>query len=219
MVRNPQPVVPGQPGVPGFSGTTPGEEQSVRRRILEAMVSTVAERGYQDTEVVDVIGRAGVSPGAFAELYSDKEECFVEAMDDAVASLEREVVRACAGVSSWPDRVRVGLRAFLSVVEANPARARLAMVESSQAGPAATERFRRAFQLFVPYFDEGRQQVGHDLPAPMSDAVVGGIALTVQRRVADGDGSDGVGDLLPDLVYFALVPYLGHRRAYALAAS
>jgi len=200
MVRNPQPVVPGQQGVPGSTGMRPVEEsQSVRRRIREAMVSTVAERGYQDTEVVDVIGRAGVSPSAFAELYSDKEECFVEAMDETVASLEREVVRACAGVSSWPDRVRVGLRAFLTVVEANPARARLAMVESSQ--------------------DEGRDQVAHDLPAPMADAVVGGIALTVQRRVADGEGEDGLGDLLPDLVYFALVPYLGHRRAYALAAA
>ena len=60
--------------------------------------------------------------------------------------------------------------------------------------------------------------MAYDLPAPTADAVVGGIALTVRHHVADGD-VPGLWNVLPDLVYFALVPYLGPRRASALAVD
>lgn len=197
------------------SGVAVGAE---RRRILDAMVDTVAERGYADTEIEDVIERAGVSRPAFARLFSSKEECFVETISDAVRSLVRTVEAAAPSEASWPERVRLGLAAFVGALVTDPARTRIAMVEAESAGPAATREVRRAYERFVPYFDEGRKVVSYELPGPTSDAVVGGIALTVQRQVADGD-IQGLWNVLPDLVYFALVPYLGHRRASALSAD
>lgn len=189
-----------------------------RRRILDAMVNTVTERGYPGTDIEEVIERAGVSRAEFSRLFSDKEECFVETIHDAVRSLERAVEAAQLPDATWPERVRLGLRAFVGALVTDPARTHLAMVESGLAGPAAALEVRRAYQRFVPYFDEGRQHVAHDLPAPTSDAVVGGIALTVQHQVADGDIL-GLWNMLPDLVYFALVPYLGPRGASALAVG
>ncbi len=189
-----------------------------RRRVLDAMVHTVARRGYADTEIDEVIERAGVSRAEFARLFSSKEECFVETISDAVHGLVRTVDAACPSEASWPERVRLGLRAFVGALVTDPARTRIAMVESERAGPAATRELRRAYERFVPYFDEGRSIVSYELPGPTADAVVGGIALTVQRQVADGD-IQGLWSVLPDLVYFALVPYLGHRRASALSTA
>jgi AcrR family transcriptional regulator len=180
------------------------------------MVNTVTERGYPGTDVDEVIERAGVSRPVFSRLFSSKEECFVETISDAVRHLESAVAAALPNEATWPERVRLGLRAFVGALVTDPARTRLAMVESGRAGPAAALEVRRAYQRFVPYFDEGREHAAHDLPAPTSDAVVGGIALTVQHQVADGN-IPGLWNVLPDLVYFALVPYLGPQRASAFA--
>ncbi len=195
-----------------------GGEDPERKRILDAMVETVTERGYAGTEINEVLERAGVTRSVFARQFAGKEECFVETINDAVGDLERVVAAACSSGASWPERMRVGLQAFVGALVTDPARTRLAMVEAGSAGPAATLEVRRAYQRFVPYFDEGREHVAYDVPAPTSDAIVGGIALTIQHHVASGD-IPGLSNLLPDLVYFALVPYLGHRRASALAVA
>jgi len=189
-----------------------------RRRILNAMVETVAQRGYQDTDIAEVIERAGVPAAVFSRLFASKEDCFVETIHDSVATVERAVEASWTPDTSWPDRVRLGLHAFVGALMIDPARTRLAMVDAGAAGPAAAQEMRRAYERFVPYFDEGREQASHELPARTSDAVVGGIALTVRHQVADGNIPE-LPNLLPDLVYFALVPYLGHRRASALAVA
>lgn len=195
-----------------------GEEGGDRRRIMDAMVSTVSDRGYPNTDIDEVIERAGVTRPAFTHLFSGKEECFVATIVDSVGQLTRAVEAAWTPETSWPDGVRLGMRAFIAALVTDPARTRLAMVEAGLASPAAALEVRRAYQWFVPYFERGRQHVGYDLPQPTSDAIVGGIAQTVQHQVAEGD-IHGLWNLLPDLVYFALVPYLGHRRASALAVD
>jgi AcrR family transcriptional regulator len=182
------------------------------------MVNTVTERGYPNTDIYEVMERAGVSPSDFSRMFATKEECFVETINDSIRTLIRAVEASLPPDATWPERVRIGLRAFVGALAADPARTRLAMVEAGLASPAAALEVRRAYQRFVPYFDEGRRHVDHDLPAPMSDAVVGGIALTVQHHVADGDVV-GLWNVLPDLTYFALAPYLGPRRASALALN
>jgi AcrR family transcriptional regulator len=182
------------------------------------MVKTVTERGYPDTDIDEVIERAGVSRSVFSRLFASKEECFVETINDSVRTLVQAVEASLPPDATWPERVRIGLRAFVAALVTDPARTRLAMVEAGQASPAAALEVRRAYQRFVPYFDEGRRHVSYDLPEPMSDAVVGGIALTVQHHVAAGDVM-GLWSVLPDLTYFALVPYLGPRRASALALN
>ena len=196
----------------------PDEDHPERKRILDAMVETVAERGYAGTEIDEVIARAQVSRQDFNALFTGKEDCFVAMISDNTLQLVRAVESAWQPDTSWPERVRLGLNAFVGALVTDPTRTRITMVESGTAGPAAAQEVRAGYQRFVPYFDAGRDQVSFDLPAPTADAIVGGIALTVQRQVAEGD-IPGLWALLPDLVYFALVPYLGHRRASALAVG
>ena len=48
------------------------------------MVEVVAERGYPETRVLDVIKRAGVSRKTFYGLFEDKEVCFLAVYDMAL---------------------------------------------------------------------------------------------------------------------------------------
>ncbi len=56
------------------------------------------------------------------------------------------------------------------------------------------------------------------LPPQTSEAVVGGIASILHRRVLEGHTAE-LPALLGDLLYFALMPYLGHDRALAIAGT
>ena len=52
----------------------------------------------------------------------------------------------------------------------------------------------------------------------LTRAVIGGVSETLYARVVS-DQLDQLPELWPDLVYCALVPYLGHARALAAVAA
>ncbi len=91
-------------------------------------------------------------------------------------------------------------------------------VEVFAAGPAACERYREALSLCSSLLEEGRSLCADSahLPPQTSEAIVGGIASIVHRRALQGKLAE-LPALHADLTYFALLPYLDHERAAALA--
>lgn len=189
---------------------------SQRRRLLDATVSAVAERGYAATTVADVIARAGVSRSTFYEQFTDKEDCFAAAHQDLIDRLVAYVESAYVRGETLADKVRLGLRAFLEALAARPEGARCAMVEVMAAGPRAHAQYRAGVSAFVRFFDEARELAdnGEELPASLSHVVVGGVSTLVFEEVTAGR-PQSLPRLLPELVYLALVPYVGHERALA----
>jgi hypothetical protein len=110
------------------------------------------------------------------------------------------------------------LESLLGALACDRDGARVVFVEMLSAGPAACERHRAALALFASLIEQGRSQCagGEHLPPQTSEAIVGGIASILHRRVLQSDTA-----VLPalhaDLTYFALLPYLDHRRALAVA--
>src|SRR5215470_2187618 len=80
---------------------------SQRTRALQAMTQAVADRGYADTRVVDIIQRAGLSRKTFYELFEDKEACFLAAYDLVFGRLYAKTQEAFdkAAGRPWPERV------------------------------------------------------------------------------------------------------------------
>ena len=73
---------------PGRHGLSRDEVTgSQRERMLRGMVDAVSERGYANVTVADVIKRAGVSRETFYEQFANKEDCFMTAYDEIVATL------------------------------------------------------------------------------------------------------------------------------------
>lgn len=189
-----------------------------RRRIIDALIATVAQRGYDRTTLERVLQVAGVPAPVFDEHFENKQDCFLQAFDELIGRLECTVLERIARPLPWPERIRVGLQTLLYALAGHPDEARVAMVESLSAGEPAVERLRCALASFVPVLEEGLTLAPstEHLPSLTSEAVVGGIAAIVHRRVLE-DHTAELPTLLPDLLYFALMPYLGHHRALSAA--
>ncbi len=189
-----------------------------RRRILDALVATVAQRGYDRTTLERVLYAAGVPAPVFDEHFEDKQDCFLQAFDELISRHARAVLERAARPLPWPERIRLGLQTLLRGLAAHPDEARLVAVESLSAGEAAIARLRCVLASFVPTLEEGLALApGAEHLSPLtSEAVVGGIAAIVHRRVLEGH-TDELPALLPDLLYFTLLPYLGHHRALSAA--
>ena len=87
-------------------------------RLIEAMVQTVADKGYPATTVADVVERAGVSRKTFYEQFPDREACFLAAYDAGVEYVLGRLAEAGADLDGdWRERLR-------SNIEYLPVRAR-----------------------------------------------------------------------------------------------
>jgi AcrR family transcriptional regulator len=194
--------------------------QHQRVRIISALARETSEQGYQQVTVADIVRRAGTARNTFYENFRSKEDCFLATQEFAMAAALERVVQTAGALQSWPQRVRAGLSAFLSYVAEEPALARTCMVEALSAGPAAVERYEKSQQAFVSLFKLGRDVSPHgaDLPETLEEAIIGGVFWIVYQRLAVGELST-VPELLPELVEFALTPYLGAEAAREVASG
>jgi AcrR family transcriptional regulator len=188
--------------------------RSQRERLLEAAVRVVAAKGYATTTIGDLTKEAGVSRTTFYELFEDKEACFLAAYDNAIEALVRQVVAAYESEQGWPDRATSGLMALLEALAAEPALARLSLVDIGSAGPAALRRYRAAVQRLTPLFEEGRDFApgGRNLPANTSRMAIGGVTGLISDELLAGRAEKLPG-LLSDVLFATLVPYIGPDAA------
>ena len=170
---------------------------SQRTRLLEAVGRAVAERGYAAATIDDIVRDAGVSKKTFYEHFSDKLECFLAAYEAASDELLEHVRAAQEGADGeWLERTRAGIHAYLRWLAAEPALARVFLIEIAAAGPVALELRER---MRDRYADRMRElQTAGDVPDEIFHAVVAGADDLVVRRLREG------GDLLelePALLY------------------
>jgi TetR/AcrR family transcriptional regulator len=121
-----------------------------RDRMLRAMAEVVTARGYVDTPVAAVIERAGVSRETFYQQFASKQDCFVAALEEAIGRLAESLASVLDHASGPPlERYDALLRGYLDTVTAQPATARLFLIETYAAGPDAMRRRLELQQQFV----------------------------------------------------------------------
>lgn len=164
--------------------------------------------------VQDIVRDAGVSRRTFYEQFKNKDHAFLAAYDEASGRLLTSVRAAFEGEQTMEGRVSAGFRAFLELLAASPAFAKMCIVEVLAAGPDAIARRARTMEDFTGFFEESaRMTLGTQAPSPLiAETIVGGVYETVYRRIARGETAD-LPKLLPDLVESALLPYVGERKA------
>lgn len=191
-----------------------------RVRIIAALARESSEQGYQQVTVADIVSRAGIARNTFYENFRSKEDCFLATQEYAMTAALERVVGAAGELDNWADRVRVGLTAFLEYVTEEPALARTCMVEALSAGPAAVEHYEKSQQAFVSLFKLGRavSPRGGQLPETLEEAIIGGVFWIVYQRLAVGEVT-AIPALLPELIEFALTPYLGAEAARGVATG
>jgi AcrR family transcriptional regulator len=190
-------------------------ERSQRERLLAAVVKVTVAKGYESTTVGDILGEAGVGRESFYELFDDKLDCMLSAQKILLDDLEERARDAYIGAAPWPQRVREGLKATLEWFAADAEVAHFLLIEMSTIGPAFHGFFQTEYARFTGLLDEGLDESG---PGPeLAQATrlgVGALLARLYEEVVLGRAAT-LPQLLPDLTYDFLVPFVGEEVARA----
>jgi AcrR family transcriptional regulator len=193
-----------------------------RERLIAGLTEVLYEKGYQDTTVSLIGQRAAVSKSDFYKHFESKDDCFFAAYEAAIERLRRDVLQSCSEHQRdpWPPRVRDAIGVLLKTLAADPALASISLVEGLRAGRGVYDRYQVAVESFVAYLREGapRGPGGGEVPEATDEAVVGGIASLLGRRVLAGE-AEQIDELLPEVLEFALTPYLGTAEARRIVSA
>lgn len=185
-----------------------------RERILVGMLEAVGAEGYDATSVRTVLDRTGLYRQAFYDEFADKDACYLEAVEKGMARLEAVAIRAAISQESWRDRLRAGLEGLLNALDADPDFGRGVIVGVHSAGPEALAIRAKAMKRAAEFIDLARVEAEQSESPPQiaPEGIVAGVHAIVHSRLSTG-ASEGFRELLPEFMYFAVLPYFGAEAA------
>lgn len=184
--------------------------RSQRQRIVEAMIDSCAEKTYAATTIADIVRRAGVSRTTFYKRFPNKRACFDGALASCLETLRAAAVASHDPSDPPPQAVRKAAAAMLELLAARPALAQLVMGDAITVEPALVMRYR---SLIVPAV-EGLWEAAGGPPRRHAnpDLAFGRAQVLVFSQIAAGRTTQ-LPELLPEIVYIALLPLAGHEEA------
>jgi AcrR family transcriptional regulator len=179
-----------------------------------AMVELAAEHGLEPTTIAMICERAGVGRAAFDRNFSGREDCFLRVHGEIATDFCQRVGTAYAGPRAWHDRIWAGAWAAMRFLQEDATRARFFVVAVNGAGARAQARRDRILQGLADMIDSGRGQLEEPESVSRSTAemVSGAIYGTILTKIRSGAIERGE-EFLSELVYMAMMPYLGARAA------
>ena len=202
-------VRPPAPPMEALGGHDHGE------RVRRALAAVVAERGYGNATVDQIVKRASMSTKTFYANYDGKEDALFDTLESGGAQMVAAVLPAFRRAPDWAHGIRAGFGALFGYLGSRPAFARLIAVEIYAAGPAAVERRAEIVRPLEELLLEGRERAP-EIPPIAIEAIVGGVYTLVYRRIHEA-GPERLPGLAPTCTYIALAPFIGAEQACAVA--
>lgn len=192
-------------GFVGDAKTAPVANMAERKRLLvrselaEAAVKLLADQGFEETTVDQIVAAVGMSRRTFSRYFDSKEDVIVHMLAEAG-------VRLCAELNARPAdeppavALRRALSVFTSMSVGNPAK----MLRVSRLildTPALLARFlERQSQWQAEMTGILALRAGLDPDVDLRPAVAAGVALTAfqaaLRRWVDSDGSESLDEVV-----------------------
>jgi AcrR family transcriptional regulator len=104
-----------EPPPGGGAGKTPrtARGEKTMRKILDAALAEFGEKGFYDSSIVSITGRAEVALGTFYTYFDSKEALFAALVEDMSAQVREEVAPALSEGADALDAERRALAAYL----------------------------------------------------------------------------------------------------------
>lgn len=193
-----------------------------RERLVAGLIQALYEVGYQKTTVSLIGQRASVSKSDFYKHFESKDDCFVTAYDTAIERIREQVGAACeeSAGEEWPRQIRNAIDALLRLLTAEPALASIVLVEGLRAGRDVYDRYQAAVESFVHDLRAGAPAGpgGVEVPEATGEAVVGGVASMLGRRILARE-AEQLPQLFPEILEFVLAAYLGAEEARRIVSA
>ena len=190
-------------------------QSSPPERVLRALAAVVAEKGYPDTTVAEIVERASTSQRTFYEHFKNKEDAIVAALDSGSAHMLAAALPAFRRAPDWPHAVHDTQEAMFAFGAEEPEYARLGGVEMYAAGKRALDQ-----REVVTEGMEGLLAPGYELKPetpPIAAEAIGGALYSLLYDHVNKKGPETLPDLVPTLVYVTLAPFLSREEAYEVA--
>jgi AcrR family transcriptional regulator len=181
-----------------------------RRRIVDAMIDSCAEKTYAATTITDIVGRARISRTTFYKHFDDKRACFDASVGHCIEQLQEVAAAAHTPGDEPADAVRKGATAVIQALAERPGLAQLLTGDAIAVDPRVIECYRKAT---IPAI-EGLWSRDHGSAQPHSDPrlAFGKAQVLILNQIAIGR-AERLPELLPEIVYLAVSPYGGHETA------
>jgi AcrR family transcriptional regulator len=185
-----------------------------RSRLLAAAVRTVDDLGYSQATVAHITDRARVSRRTFYELFANREECLIAALEGIVDGIREELVAVGVRELPWRERIRAGLGTILSFFDRDPALARVCVVQALRGSQRVLERREEILAGLAEVVDEGREESarGDECPSSTAEGLVGAAFALVYTRLLRND-REPLSGLVGDLMGMIVLPYMGPTAA------
>ena len=187
-----------------------------RNHVLSAAPAAFAARGYHATTVDGLAAAAHVGVGTFYALFDGREDCFLQALDRTLAAAFQRLADSLPADTDWQTQVTATLAAARHFIEAEPAQARLLLLEAQTAGPAALQRYEACVEQAAEFLRRGRALAPHgsELPDSLEFTLITGVAWVLGQRAAEQEAGS-LEQLCAELANFLLEPYLATRVSSA----
>lgn len=185
-----------------------------RSDYTEAMIELASERGYDAVGVVAISERAGGTLAGFETLFPSKLACAAAALEGIAESNLAAVRGAFDAEPAWPDSLRAAAYAHAKWIGENPEKMRFGLLETVWASELTAALRDHLFSEYVAMVDAGREAAGDpgSIPGSTAQGVVGSITVVIAKRLGE-DQSRELIDLVPEMMYLAVRPYLGEEAA------
>ena len=186
--------------------------RSQRRRVLDALALTCAQKTFAATTIGDIVTEAKISRATFYKHFAHKRECF----DAAVAAFADELEAAAIDAQKRSDArslaVQEAIAAILDLLAEKPEWARLVLIDAPIVEPAILGGHRdRVVEGLEAQWQRGK---GGEHAKADSLIAFGRAHVLIADYLAAGR-ADQLPKLLPELTYIALLPFVGHEQALA----
>jgi len=194
------------------AASTPAE------RILRAVAVVVADKGYPEMRLSEVVDCAGVSRRTFYQQFQSKDEALGAAIDQGSSQMLAAVYPAFRRAGDWAHGVRAALEAMFSFAAVEPEYTRLGADAIYTAGRPALAQRDRVMAGMEALLAPGAEVNEVGAPAIAAEASGGAVYALVRDQVRR-KGPANLPEILPLATYVALVPFIGPERAYEVACE
>ena len=163
-----------------------------RQRLLDGLAASIAEVGYRDTTVADIVRLAKTSRRTFYEHFASKETCLTALITDANDEMIRHISAAVDPSAPWPDQVRHAVEAWLACADSQPAVFHSWIRDIPSLGALSRDLQRDLMENFIVMVqtltdNEGLRALGIGrVSRPLAIVLLGGLRELIAATVEDG---------------------------------
>ncbi len=154
-----------------------------RERLIAAARDVFARRGFTAAGIEEIVAEARVSRSSFYSFFANKEQCLLAVFEEGVRRISAKLMEVIAEPREPAERIRAEITCLAEGFAADPAMARVLLIEVVGATPAV-ERARAAARQAAADVIEAQLR-GYPLWAgrPAQERAV--VALTTMAAIAE----------------------------------